>query len=480
MVKYLQRENDANDNAVASINISDSPDEENNVARKPRKQGSVIWNFFEKCKANSSAKCCTCGKIYKTSGNTSNLFDHIKRSHPTQLETSNSKTNIYRFFKPAESDSYGYYSVKKGQIDAALARMIAVDVQPFRVVEDKRYKLPCRRSLEEVHMKNMFSSLQKKLKELLANIECCAITTDGWSSRGNEHYLTVTCHFITSELKLQSAVLSTTKLQSDENHSADNIAGSLRAVLHEWDVFEKVSTIVTDNVANMLKACEILQKRNLPCFAHCLNLIAQDTLSLDCIKGITGKCKRIVAFFKSSTTAYAKFRSAQGIERPYSLVQEVSRRWSSAYRMIKRILLTKDAIAVVLLNTTKAPAALTADDICILDLVDLLAPLDNATTQVSASQSVTVSLLIPTISELHQNYHDLYSKMKTTEGKSICLFLIERLIHRLSKFETRTVTRVATLLDARFKKEGFRSANNAAVDERVIPPTPPNLSQPQP
>ncbi|XP_017469486.1 PREDICTED: uncharacterized protein LOC108361388 [Rhagoletis zephyria] len=149
--------------------------------------------------------------------------------------------------------------------------------------------------------------------------------------------------------------------------------------------------------------------------------------------------------------------------------------------MIKRILLTKDAIAVVLLNTTKAPAALTADDICILeDLVDLLAPLDNATTQVSASQSVTVSLLIPTISELHQNYHDLYSKMKTTEGKSICLFLIERLIHRLSKFETRTVTRVATLLDARFKKEGFRSANNAAVDERVIPPTPPNLSQPQP
>ncbi|XP_036343682.1 zinc finger BED domain-containing protein 4-like, partial [Rhagoletis pomonella] len=140
MVKYLQREKDANDNAVASINISDSPDEENNVARKPRKQGSVIWNFFEKCKANSSAKCCTCGKIYKTSGNTSNLFDHIKRSHPTQLETSNSKTNIHRFFKPAESDSYRYYSVKKGQIDAALARMIAVDVQPFRVVEDKGFR----------------------------------------------------------------------------------------------------------------------------------------------------------------------------------------------------------------------------------------------------------------------------------------------------------------------------------------------------
>ncbi|XP_017477463.1 PREDICTED: uncharacterized protein LOC108367370 [Rhagoletis zephyria] len=89
--------------------------------------------------------------------------------------------------------------------------------------------------------------------------------------------------------------------------------------------------------------------------------------------------------------------------------------------------------------------------------------------------------------------------MKTTEGKNVCLFLIERLIHRLSKFETRTVTRVATLLDARFKKEGFRSANNAGIalgilenelitvyksastlHERAKPPTPPNLSQPQP
>lgn len=42
---------------------------------------SQWWAFFIKLDA-SSAKCKTCGKILKTSGNTSNLKSHIQSSHP--------------------------------------------------------------------------------------------------------------------------------------------------------------------------------------------------------------------------------------------------------------------------------------------------------------------------------------------------------------------------------------------------------------
>lgn len=52
--------------------------------------------------------------------------------------------------------------------------------------------------------------------------------------------------------------------------------------------------------------------------------------------------------------------------------------------MIKRIFLTKDAIAVVLFNTAKVPGTFTADDICIH--IGKFA-----------------------ITELHQNYDDLYN-----------------------------------------------------------------------
>jgi len=41
---------------------------------------SIIWNYFEK-QHNQYAICLLCKKAYKTSGNTSNLHDHLKRYH---------------------------------------------------------------------------------------------------------------------------------------------------------------------------------------------------------------------------------------------------------------------------------------------------------------------------------------------------------------------------------------------------------------
>ena len=51
--------------------------------------------------------------------------------------------------------------------------------------------------------------------------------------------------------------------------------------------------------------------------------------------------------------------------------------------------------------------------------------------------------------------------MRTSEGFRVCMFLLERVKKRLFSYEERTATRLATLLDPRFKKEGFQFAFNA-------------------
>lgn len=53
------------------------------IPKHNRKKISLVWKYFKKSNNKKYAKCITCGKEYKTSGNTTNLKDHIKRFHPT-------------------------------------------------------------------------------------------------------------------------------------------------------------------------------------------------------------------------------------------------------------------------------------------------------------------------------------------------------------------------------------------------------------
>lgn len=100
-------------------------------------------------------------------------------------------------------------------------------------------------------------------------------------------------------------------LKDETNHSANNIGDTLSDVLQKWNILDKVSTIVTDNDRSMIKMCENLKKRHLPCFAHTLNLIVRECLSVDNIQIVIIKCKKMVTYIKQSNIAYAKFKAAQ-------------------------------------------------------------------------------------------------------------------------------------------------------------------------
>ncbi|XP_050322582.1 E3 SUMO-protein ligase ZBED1-like [Bactrocera neohumeralis] len=357
--------------------------------------------------------------------------------------------------------------------------MVASDVLPLNVVNnvgltklihelDPRYKMPSKTHLRNVLLKNEYNSLKETLKAELQIVESVALTTDGWSSRANESYLTVTCHFVTESFELASKILSTNQLITPTNHSAVNIADTINNVVTEWGLQGKVVCVVTDNDATMKKACELLKIMHIPCFAHTINLLVQDVLKLPCVSEIIVKCKRTVAFFKASNIAYAKFKEEQGVNKPYSLIQEVPTRWNSALFMMQRILETNEAISRVLLKTPKSLPPFTADEITLIkELVEILNPFQDATVSVSADTKVTISLIIPTCCELRKQIFEMNSFI-SPEAKLVVDYLRVRMAERFSQYEERTATRLATILDPRFKKDGFLQPSNAEQAKKAL------------
>lgn len=166
-------------------------------------------------------------------------------------------------------------SVIKKELDKALAYvyMLVTDFQPFSIVDDKgfnlfvnlldpTYKIPSKSTLRDNH-----------LPALYEDIKILSITCDLWTSRANDSYLTVTAHFFDKEFTYRNAVLSTVHIP--QAHTAENLATSLNQVFIHWDIKNKIVCVVTDNAANIVKACQndVLRVRYQPCLAHTLNLI---------------------------------------------------------------------------------------------------------------------------------------------------------------------------------------------------------------
>lgn len=449
-----------------------------------RKKISSVWKYFKRSGDKKFAKCVTCGKEYKTSGNTSNLADHLKRFHQIQDQpeissasssntdlTSSSARSSVRSVSPffRRSVFYDSNSQRKKELDQCLALMIATDMQPFNIVNDKgfqkfvklldpRYEIPNKGTVKSI-MTKLYTEAEVKLKEILQGIRWVAITTDCWTSVSTESYISATCHFIDKSFELKTALLSVKHLS--DNHTSQNITNSLSETFTEWNIENKVVCIVTDNASNMIKACELLKKRHLPCFAHSLNLAVQENLKLECVANLILKCKGIVAFFKSSTVAmdlFKKEQSALNNGQPLKLIQEVTTRWNSCYYMIKRLLETEKPLNCTLLKLRKAPTPLGADDISILkDIMNCLECFEEATNKISGGTYVTISLIIPVSFGIYSNLFNSTPNLTTEAGKQFCAGLIESVKKRLFQYESRSVTRISTILDPRFKKEGLFS-----------------------
>ncbi|XP_032583772.1 uncharacterized protein LOC116803678 isoform X1 [Drosophila mojavensis] len=130
--------------------------------------------------------------------------------------------------------------------------------------------------------------------------------------------------------------------------------------------------------------------------------------------------------------------------------------------MVQRFLETTDATCKVLLNTLKALLPLSADEIAILEnLEKVLSPFEHTTV-------VTVSVVIPVCCGLLHSLENLKGKLATEEGQLAVASLINGIKDRLLKYESRSNTRMATVLDPRFKRDGFLPPFNVSEAEKFL------------
>ena len=364
-----------------------------------------------------------------------------------------------------KSTKYESNSQRKGDLDDALLQMLTTDMQPCSIVNDKgfnkfvnlldsRYQLPSQRNLMR-KLPGKFEEVKAQVKTQLNSAAHVCLTTDIWTSRKTEGYITVTCHFISESWQLLSFVLETFNLCV--SHTAENIAAELLRIADEWNITEKVVAIVTDNAANMAAAVRITGWKHIPCFAHTLNLIVQAALSADkATADLKKKCKDIVTFFHQSTKASDKLKEVQrqlGLPEA-KLIQDVETRWNSTFYMFQQIVEQQEAITTTLCLQGRNEMCLSAaDKEHLKKTIDVLQPFETATTEMSAEKYVSVSKIIPLARSLQRI---TLGSSDVSEG--IKNQLVSQMRNRFVNMEGNVLLAKSTLLDPRFKKMGFLTA----------------------
>ncbi|KAJ8913244.1 hypothetical protein NQ315_012862 [Exocentrus adspersus] len=374
---------------------------------------------------------------------TTNLQKHIKRAHPEQVkikkngdiveieeeetqtsDEGDSEQHISKKIKKQSTirpyvarASYVRSDLRRKKITEQIALMIARDLQPFSFVEDEgfrsllhtldpNYIVPCSKTIKNILREDIFNNIIQSLKNTLD-----------------------------------------------------------QGVATEFGIKEKLICLVTDNAANCKLACSLMHVPHLPCFAHTLNLVVGDALSGAAqFNDLLVKVRNIVSFFKRSNVAMNFLRDEQkkSSSAELKLLKDVNTRWNSILTMISRVIEIGDSLILALAKCANAPPSLTAEEYDILkEAIGILKIFEDATTQMSGEQYPTISLIIPIVLGIHNKLVEVEQDVHTDLAKFFIRLLKESIVKRLFPYEQRNTLQLASLLDPRVKKLGFKSPENA-------------------
>lgn len=200
-------------------------------------------------------------------------------------------------------------------IDKAILQMI---VLAFNIVQnrgflrllavlDSTYKVPSRSYFTTTLLQSYYDEIIIKVEEMLLEAEYISLTTDTWTSNSPQSFMAVTAHYVSKFWKPVSVLLGCFKM--NESHTAENLRNLLIELVKRWKLERKIVSISTDTAFNIIAAIRLTGWEHVPCFAHKLNLVVQD--SVNDILPIIKKVRSIVEHFHRSTTATSTFAAMQ-------------------------------------------------------------------------------------------------------------------------------------------------------------------------
>ena len=332
---------------------------------------SSVWRYFgflaregqfveKDKKKRQHVYCKVCRKQLSYVGNTTNLTVHLKNHHrdeydecqmaekgPSIIEATQSKQkSIEDAFQGATPLPHSSPRWKK--LTDSVCYFIAKDGQPLDTVNDKgfrhmltsfepRYIPPDRKAITNHYLPDLYVKQKERIAREMGQASYFAVTTNGWTSRANESYLSLTVHYIDKEWKLQSHLLETR--HCPESHTGENLATELEGMLATWKLSAaQMSAATTDNAANIVLAMKLLGWGHFRCFSHSLQLAINQALVIHQISTALARARNLVTHFHHSARSSHLLKEKQkDLKHPsHSLVRQVATRWNSVYYYVAK------------------------------------------------------------------------------------------------------------------------------------------------
>lgn len=385
---------------------------------------SYVWDHFEKTSDRLKVICKHCKQNLKFHKATSSLRSHLENKHrlldPRRVVMSSDNTTssnqlqvdvLFKCKKPLDPET-------KAMLDKSVMEFMIESEQPFTIVERKsferlcsnlneRYTPPCAKTAkslmihEAAHVRN---EIRKRVKEIKYGACACI---DLWSSSAQESYLGVDIHYVTEGFKLEDLTLGV--FPFEHPHTTLRLYEMLTNVFEEFELQEKISSIITDNGSNMLAL-----KRHFPniemmqCSVHTLQLSVKQLFQMNA--DVIEKCRRLVLHFSHSNKDNELLLGIQEFTREgqeaISYIGDMAVRWNSTNMMLNRILELRTSLHGLAHSVMENPkeslspsfhkVLLTETDYDqIAILTRLLEPLALVSNVLQTSQSSVVSQVYP-------------------------------------------------------------------------------------
>ncbi|XP_071845742.1 E3 SUMO-protein ligase ZBED1-like [Apostichopus japonicus] len=452
---------------------------------------SKVWNSFEKS-VQSSVKCKICGTLLKyLGGSTGSMTKHLKLRHQVAEKALSATMDAFI--------SRTVCNPKKAErLNNLLVEMVAKDALPVSFIEgdgfralmkaiEPSYVVPSRKTMSAL-LKAKYEEKKTTLQTDLEKIAFMSVTTDCWTSRSSEGYMTVTAHGLDGDWVNRSYVLDTTPVVNQEGgqdtvvrHTADALTTQMSRIVKEWGLENKLDAIVHDNASNVKHLGESLGVDDVACAGHTLQLCVNNGLKAHPQIGRLIACgKKLVAHFRKSVTATKALEVKQeqlGLPK-HKLIQSVCTRWNSVFEMLKRLVEQRWAVCAVLSDrhftslTDVRTLEIRDEDWRIAEeLLACLEPLQViflalivfpffilqiATTVLSSEQNTSLSSVLPIVSGLVKRH----LKVDAEDIPAVKAFKITTsndLKRRFTPSEEVSRAQLASFLDPRYKGLKFLS-----------------------
>ncbi|KAJ8867850.1 hypothetical protein PR048_031655 [Dryococelus australis] len=173
----------------------------------------------------------------------------------------------------------------------------------------------------------MVENVATKICGILTSANSLSVTSDIWTFKSGNDFISVTVHFIDNDWQYKHLVLEVCSF-SGESHTA---------TFSKWDIsMYKIVGIVTDNAANMKCAVSQLGISFVSCLVHSLQLaVNSGCLKQKSVTNVTSTWRRIVGHFHHSVLAKKCLTKArQDLQIPeHCLIQDELTIWDSTYSL---------------------------------------------------------------------------------------------------------------------------------------------------